>query len=35
MYIIFEVLRLVSVVFGTASAVQTNNKSPHMGTSPY
>ena len=31
MYLIFEVLRLVSVVFGTASAVQTINKSPLYG----
>ena len=31
MYLIFEVLRLVSAVFGTASAVQTINKSPPNG----
>ena len=31
MYFIFEVLRLVSAVFGTASAVQTINKSPPYG----
>ena len=31
MYLIFEVLRLVSVVFGTASVVQTINKSPPYG----
>ena len=31
MYLIFEVLRLVSAVFGTASAVQTINKSPPYG----
>ena len=29
--LIFEVLRLVSVVFGTASAVQTFNTSPPYG----
>ena len=28
MYLIFEVLRLVSAVFRTASVVQTINKSP-------
>ena len=28
MYLIFEVLRLVSAVFGTASTAQTINKSP-------
>ena len=31
MYLIFEVLRLVSEVFGTASVVQTINKSPLYG----
>ena len=31
MYLIFEVLRLVSAFFGTASAVQTINKSPPYG----
>ena len=31
MYLIFEVLRLVSAVFGTASVVQTINKSPIYG----
>ena len=31
MYLIFKVLRLVSAVFGTASAVQTINKSPPYG----
>ena len=31
MYLIFEVLRLVSAVFGTASVVQTINKSPLYG----
>ena len=28
MYLVFEVLRLVRAVFGTASAKQTINKSP-------
>ena len=28
MYLIFEVLRLVNAVFGTAGAVQTINKFP-------
>ena len=31
MYLIFEVLRLVSAVFRTASVVQTINKSPLYG----
>ena len=31
MYLIFEVLRLVSVVYGTASTVQTINKSTPYG----
>ena len=31
MYLIFEVLRLVIAVFGTASAVQAINKSPPYG----
>ena len=31
MYLIFEVLRLVSAVFGTAIAVQAINKSPPYG----
>ena len=31
MYLIFEVLRLVRAVFGTASVVQTINKSPLYG----
>ena len=31
MYLIFEVLRLVSAVFRTASVVQTINKSPLHG----
>ena len=31
MYLIFEVLRLVSAVFGTASTIQTNNKSTPYG----
>ena len=31
MYLIFEVLRLVSAVFGTAIAVQVINKSPPYG----
>ena len=31
MYLIFEVLRLVSAVFGTAVAVQAINKSPPYG----
>ena len=31
MYLIFEVLRLVSAVFGTASVVQTINKSALYG----
>ena len=31
MYPIFEVLRLVSAVFGTAIAVQAINKSPPYG----
>ena len=33
MYFIFEVLPLVSAVFGTASAVETINKSPPFGHS--
>ena len=31
MYLIFEVLRLVGAVFGTAIAVQAINKSPLYG----
>ena len=31
MYLIFELLHLVSAVFGTASVVQTINKSPLYG----
>ena len=31
MYLIFEVLRLVSAVFGTASTIQTINKSTPYG----
>ena len=31
MYLISEVLRLVRAVFGTASAIQTINKSPLYG----
>ena len=31
MYLIFEVIRLVSAVFRTASVVQTINKSPLYG----
>ena len=31
MYLIFEVFPLVSAVFGTASVVQTINKSPQYG----
>ena len=31
MYLIFDVLCLVCVVFGTASSVQTINKSPLYG----
>ena len=31
MYLIFEVLRLVSAVFRTASVVQTINRSPLYG----
>ena len=31
MFLIFQVLSLVSAVFGTASAVQTINKSPPYG----
>ena len=31
MYLIFEVLRLVSAVFGTASTIQTINKSTPCG----